>query len=70
MRMEKRKLLRAGKEDYTNKDFKDFKDNPLLCIEAIGYLKACKIVMPEDTELIDEMIDGYMQVFLLLALSQ
>lgn len=65
--MEKEKLLRAVMENYTNKDIIN---NPLLCAEAIGFLEACKIVIPEDTEIFDELIDSYTLLCLLTTSEQ
>lgn len=50
------KLILSGIEKY---DKKDMARNPLLCVEAIGFLEACKIVIPEEADTFDNMIKNY-----------
>ena len=50
------KLILAGIEKYAKKDMAS---NLLLCVEAIGFLNACKIVIPEEADNFDEMIKSY-----------
>lgn len=61
------KLVLAGIDNYSKKDIKN---NPLICIEAIGFLKACKIVIPEESQKFDEMIDNYVLLLRLIVLGK
>lgn len=54
--MIKEKLILAGIEKYGKKGIAS---NPLLCIEAIGFLEACKIVIPEEADTFDNVIKSY-----------
>ena len=47
----------------------DMIENPILSIEAIGFLKACKIVMPENAGTYDKMIDNIL-ILLLATISE
>ena len=49
----KTKLLEYGLNRYTKEEMKH---NPFGCVEAIGFLRACKIVMPELEQEINELI--------------
>lgn len=61
------KLVLAGINNYSKKDIAD---SPLICIEAIGFLKACKIVIPEESQKFDEMIDNYVLLLSTIALGK
>ena len=66
MKNVKEELIRAGINNYTKHDLAD---NPVLCAEAIGYLKACKIIMPEHENVFDDMIRGYLELIRLSILE-
>lgn len=60
----KNELLRAGIDNYAKQDMSE---NPVLCIEAIGFIKACKIIMPESAKEFDEVIKAYLFLVMLSA---
>ena len=66
MKNVKEELLRTGNNNYTKRDMAE---NPVLCAEAIGYLKACKIIMPEHENVFDDMIRGYLELIRLSILE-
>ena len=65
MKKEKDELLRLGIDNYTKQDMVK---NPIFYVEAIGYLKACKIIMPESEQEIDKLIELYMILIISLTL--
>ena len=66
MKNVKEELLRTVNNNYTKGDIVD---NPVLCAEAIGYLKACKIIMPENENVFDALICGYLEMIRLSILE-
>ena len=53
------KLFEYGLNRYGTDEMKS---NPFGCVEAIGFLKACKIVIPELTQEIDKLIILYAEL--------
>ena len=62
----KTKLIRTGVNIYTKHEATE---NPVFCAEAIGYFKACKIIMPEHANEFDNIINAYLELFRLLVLK-
>ena len=55
----KTKLLDYWLNRYTKEEMKH---NPFGCVEAIGYLRVCKIVMPELEQEINKLINLYLKL--------
>ena len=66
MKCVKEELIRIGINNYTKHDLAE---NPVLCAEAIGYFKACKIIMPENANEFDDMISNYLELIRLSILE-
>lgn len=66
MKNVKEELLRTLANNYLKHDLTE---EPVLCAEAIGYLKACKIIMPEHENVFDDIISCYLELIRLSILE-
>ena len=66
MKNVKEELMQIGINNYTKNEVEE---NPVLCAEAIGYFKACKIIIPENANAFDIIISAYLELIRLSVLK-